>query len=39
MVIRDNNEDKKELALFVNSIKNTSTKKSDKAIIVNNHNI
>mgnify|MGYP000692593583 CR=1 FL=1 len=35
----DNKEDKENLALFVNSIRNTSTKKSDKTIIVNNHNI
>jgi hypothetical protein len=39
MVIRNNKEDKENLALFVNSIRNTSTKKSDKTIIVNNHNI
>ena len=39
MVIRNNKEDKEHLALFVNSIRNTSTKKSDKTIIVNNHNI
>jgi hypothetical protein len=39
MIIRNNSKDQEDLALFVNSIKNTSTKKSDKPIIVNNHNI
>jgi hypothetical protein len=37
MIIRNKNEDQKNLELFVNSIKNTSTKKSDKTITVNNH--
>jgi hypothetical protein len=39
MIIRNKNEDQQNLELFVNSIKNTSTKKSDKTITVNNHNI
>ena len=39
MIIRNNQKDQQNLGLFVNSIKNTSTKKSDKIIIVNNHNI
>jgi hypothetical protein len=37
MIIRNDQEDQQNLELFVNSIKNTSTKKSDKTIIVNNH--
>lgn len=37
MIIRNNEEDKQNLASFVNSIKNTSTKKSDKTITINNH--
>lgn len=37
MIVRNNHEDQENLGLFVNSIKNTSTKKSDKTITVNNH--
>jgi hypothetical protein len=37
MIIRNNQDDQQNLRLFVNSIKNTSTKKSDKTITINNH--
>jgi hypothetical protein len=37
MILRNNNEDQKNLASFVNNIKNTSTSKSDKILVVNNH--
>jgi len=37
MILRNNTEDQKNLASFVNNIKNTSTSKSDKILVVNNH--
>jgi hypothetical protein len=39
MILRNNQDDQKNLSLFVNNVKNTSTKKSDIIITVNNHNI